>query len=33
MPSWLAEAAQAEGGKIRFDRFMELALYHPIHGY
>jgi SAM-dependent MidA family methyltransferase len=33
MPSWLAEATQAEGGKIRFDRFMELALYHPIHGY
>jgi SAM-dependent MidA family methyltransferase len=33
MPSWLAEAAQAEGGKIRFDRFMELALYHPIYGY
>ncbi len=33
MPSWLAEAVQTEGGKIRFDRFMELALYHPTHGY
>jgi SAM-dependent MidA family methyltransferase len=33
MPSWLAQTVQAEGGKIRFDRFMELALYHPIHGY
>jgi len=33
MPSWLAEAVQKEGGKIRFDRFMELALFDPIHGY
>jgi SAM-dependent MidA family methyltransferase len=33
MASWLAEIVQAEGGKIRFDRFMDLALYHPIHGY
>ncbi len=33
MPSWLAEIAQAEGGCLRFDRFMELALYHPVHGY
>ncbi len=33
MPSWLAEIAQAEGGGLRFDRFMELALYHPVHGY
>ncbi len=33
MPSWLAEIVQREGGKIRFDRFMELALYHPVHGY
>lgn len=31
--SWLAEAVRAEGGRIRFDRFMELALYHPEHGY
>jgi SAM-dependent MidA family methyltransferase len=33
MPSWLAEAVQREGGKIRFDRFMQLALFDPIHGY
>jgi SAM-dependent MidA family methyltransferase len=33
MPSWLGEAVQKEGGKIRFDRFMELALFDPIHGY
>jgi SAM-dependent MidA family methyltransferase len=33
MPSWLAEIATNEGGRLRFDRFMELALRHPIHGY
>jgi SAM-dependent MidA family methyltransferase len=33
MPSWLAEAVQKEGDKIRFDRFMELVLFDPIHGY
>jgi SAM-dependent MidA family methyltransferase len=33
MPSWLAEAIQIKGGKLRFDQFMELALYHPVHGY
>ena len=33
MPSWLAEIAKAEGGRLRFDRFMELALLHPLHGY
>jgi SAM-dependent MidA family methyltransferase len=33
MPSWLAEIAENEGGRLRFDRFMELALRHPIHGY
>ncbi len=33
MPSWLAEIAKNEGGRLRFDRFMELALRHPIHGY
>jgi SAM-dependent MidA family methyltransferase len=33
MPSWLAEVVQEKGGKIRFDQFMELALYDPIHGY
>jgi SAM-dependent MidA family methyltransferase len=33
MPSWLAEIAKREGGRLRFDRFMELALFHPAHGY
>jgi SAM-dependent MidA family methyltransferase len=33
MPSWLAEIATSEGGRLRFDRFMELALRHPVHGY
>jgi SAM-dependent MidA family methyltransferase len=33
MFSWLAEMAAADGGRIRFDRFMELALYDPEHGY
>ena len=33
MPSWLAEAVRSEGGRITFERFMELALYHPVHGY
>lgn len=33
MSSWIAEAIRAEGGKVRFDRFMELALYDPVHGY
>src|SRR5258708_14350301 len=33
MPSWLAEIAKNEGGCLLFDRFMELALRHPIHGY
>jgi Uncharacterized conserved protein len=33
MPSWLAEAVQKRGGRIRFDEYMELALYDPIHGY
>jgi SAM-dependent MidA family methyltransferase len=31
--SWLAEVVRAEGGRVRFDRFMELALYHPERGY
>lgn len=25
--------AEMEGGSIPFERFMELALYHPVHGY
>lgn len=33
MASWLAEIAKNEGGRLRFDRFMELALLHPVHGY
>jgi SAM-dependent MidA family methyltransferase len=33
MSSWLAEVVRTEGGRIAFDRFMELALYHPVHGY
>jgi SAM-dependent MidA family methyltransferase len=33
MASWLAEIATNEGGRLRFDRFMELALFHPVHGY
>jgi len=33
MQSWIAEIARAEGGKISFERFMELALYDPNHGY
>jgi SAM-dependent MidA family methyltransferase len=33
MSSWLAEIAKSEGERLRFDRFMELALFHPVHGY
>ena len=33
MSSWLAEAVRSEGGRVTFERFMELALYHPVHGY
>ena len=33
MPSWIAEIVRSEGGRVSFDRFMELALYHPAHGY
>jgi SAM-dependent MidA family methyltransferase len=33
MQSWIAEIARAEGGRISFERFMELALSHPTHGY
>jgi SAM-dependent MidA family methyltransferase len=33
MPSWIAEIARAEGGKISFERFMQLALFEPRHGY
>ena len=33
MASWLAEIAKSQGGRLRFDRFMELALFHPVYGY
>ena len=33
MSSWLAEAVRSEGGRVSFERFMELALYHPVNGY
>jgi SAM-dependent MidA family methyltransferase len=33
MPSWIANIARAEGGRISFERFMDLALYDPRHGY
>ena len=33
MSSWIAEIVRSEGGRVSFDRFMELALYHPSHGY
>jgi SAM-dependent MidA family methyltransferase len=33
MPSWIADIARAEGGRISFERFMYLALYDPHHGY
>jgi SAM-dependent MidA family methyltransferase len=33
MSSWLAEAVRSQGGRVTFERFMELALYHPVHGY
>jgi SAM-dependent MidA family methyltransferase len=33
MPSWLAQMVQIEGGRVRFDRFMEMALYDSTHGY
>ena len=33
MPSWIADIVATEGGRIPFDRFMELTLYHPDHGY
>jgi SAM-dependent MidA family methyltransferase len=32
-PAWLREEIIAAGGAIRFERFMDLALHHPLHGY
>lgn len=31
--SWIEGEIARLGGAVRFDRFMELALYHPQHGY
>lgn len=31
--SWMAHEIEKQGGAVPFDRFMELALYHPRHGY
>jgi SAM-dependent MidA family methyltransferase len=31
--SWMIEEIQARGGAVPFDAYMELALYHPEHGY
>jgi SAM-dependent MidA family methyltransferase len=33
LKSWIAEKVENQGGRIRFDRFMELALYDREHGY
>ncbi len=33
MSSWIAEVVRSEGGRVSFERFMELALYDPTHGY
>lgn len=31
--SWIHDEIRARGGAVRFRDFMELALYHPAHGY
>ena len=31
--SWIVDEIEALGGSVPFDEFMELALYHPEHGY
>ena len=31
--SWIVDEIVARGGAVPFDAFMELALYHPVHGY
>ena len=33
MSAWIQLHLDAAGGRLRFDRFMELALYDPDHGY
>jgi len=30
---WIADEIGARGGAVSFEVFMELALYHPVHGY
>jgi len=32
-PSWIVDEIEKRGGEVTFDVFMELALYHPEHGY
>ena len=32
-PSWIIDEIVARGGEVPFDVYMELALYHPKHGY
>jgi SAM-dependent MidA family methyltransferase len=32
-PSWIVDEIVARGGEVFFDTYMELALYHPRHGY
>ena len=31
--SWIVDEIVARGGAVPFDSFMDLALYHPVHGY
>jgi SAM-dependent MidA family methyltransferase len=31
--SWVVDEIEARGGEVYFDEYMELALYHPEHGY
>jgi SAM-dependent MidA family methyltransferase len=32
-PTWIVDEIAARGGEVFFDTYMELALYHPRHGY
>jgi SAM-dependent MidA family methyltransferase len=31
--SWIFDEIASRGGEVPFDQYMELALYHPTHGY
>jgi SAM-dependent MidA family methyltransferase len=31
--TWMIDEIVARGGEVPFDTYMELALYHPRHGY